>query len=208
MIFAQISVGKMQNYSYLFADPVSREGVVIDPAFDHDAILAAIRNGGVNLTRIVLTHHHFDHINATSQLKAHSGAEVICHRETAPLLHGGAAYDRLVDDGYSFKIGEYIRAVCLHTPGHAPGGLCLVINDQWLVTGDTLFIGDCGRADLPGSDPQALYKSLQRLKTLPDHLIVCPGHNYGPAPTRTLGEEKRLNPTLLAASLEEFYRLP
>ncbi len=208
MIFVQISVGKMDNYSYLFADPVSHEGLVIDPAFDHDKILAVIRTNDVNLTRIVLTHHHYDHINASTQIKAHTGAEIICHRETAPLLHGGAAYDRLIDDGYSFKIGDSIKAVCLHTPGHAPGAICVVINDQWLVTADTMFVGDCGRADLPGSDPAALFASLQRLKTLPDHLIVCPGHNYGPAPTRTLGEEKRLNRTLLAPNLEAFYKLP
>ncbi len=208
MIFVQISVGKTQNYSYLFADPVSHEGLVIDPAFDHESILATIRDYGVNLTKIILTHHHFDHINATSQIKSHTGAEVICHRETGPLLHGGASYDRLVDDGFSFKIGDSIKAVCLHTPGHAPGSLCVVINDQWLVSGDTLFVGDCGRADLPGSDPAALFASLQRLKTLPDHLLVCPGHNYGPASTRTLGEEKRSNPTLLVRNLEEFYKLP
>ena len=208
MIFAQISIGKMQNYSYLFADPVSHEGLVIDPAFDHERILKVIKEQGVNLTHIVLTHHHFDHINATPQLKSHTGAEVICHRDTAPLLHGGASYDRLIDDGYSFKLGDSVKVTCLHSPGHAPGALCLVVNDQWLVSGDTLFVGDCGRADLPGSDPAALFKSLQRLKALPDHLIVCPGHNYGPAPTRTLGEEKRLNPTMLARSLEEFYKLP
>jgi len=83
-----------------------------------------------------------------------------------------------------------------------------VVNDMYLVTADTLFIGDCGRADLPGSDPAALFASLQRLKSLPDHLIVCPGHNYGPTPTRSLGEEKRANRTLLAANLEEFYKLP
>jgi glyoxylase-like metal-dependent hydrolase (beta-lactamase superfamily II) len=208
MIFEQISVGKMQNYSYLFADPVSREGVVIDPAFDHDKILAIIREKNIDLKKIILSHHHFDHINATTEVKSHTGAEVICHRDTAPLLHGGASYDRLIDDGFSFKIGDSITALCLHTPGHAPGSLCLVINDQWLVTADTLFIGDCGRADLPGSDPAALFTSLQRLKKLPDHLIVCPGHNYGPAPTRTLGEEKRSNRTLLAANLDEFYKLP
>ena len=208
MIFAQISVGKMENYSYLFADPVSHEGLLIDPAFDHDKILAMIRDGGINLTHIVLTHHHFDHINATAQIKAHTGAEVICHRETAPLLHGGASYDRLIDDGFSFKIGSSIKAICLHTPGHAPGSLCIVVNDMYLITADTLFIGDCGRADLPGSDPAALFASLQRLKSLPDHLIVCPGHNYGPVPTRSLGEEKRSNRTLLAANLEEFYKLP
>ena len=208
MIFAQLSVGKMQNYSYLFADPTSREGLLIDPAFDHEHILATIKEQGINLTKIILSHHHFDHINATAQIKSHTGAEVICHRETASLLHGSASYDRLIDDGYSFRLGENAEVICIHTPGHAPGSLCVIVDNRWLVTADTLFIGDCGRADLPGSDPEALFKSLQKLKLLPDHLIVCPGHDYGTAPTRTLGEEKRSNPTLIATSLEEFYKLP
>ncbi len=208
MIFEQISVGRMQNYSYLFADPVSHEGLLIDPAFDRDKIMVIIREKKIDLKTIILSHHHFDHINAANEIKAHTGAEVICHRDTAPLLHGDASYDRLVDDGFRCRLGERIEAVCLHTPGHAPGSLCIIVNDQWLVTADTLFIGDCGRADLPGSDPAALFASLQKLKTLPDHLIVCPGHDYGPAPSRTLGEEKRSNRTLLAANLEEFYKLP
>lgn len=208
MIFVQLAVGKMQNYSYLFADRASHEGFVVDPAFDHEKILAAIKEHGINLTRIILTHHHFDHINATAAIKTHTGAEVICHRDTAPLLQGGASYDRLIDDGYSFVCGDNKTVRCLHTPGHAPGSLCLIVDDKWLVTADTLFIGDCGRADLPGSEPESLFASLQKLKTLPDHLIVCPGHNYGPAPTRSLGEEKRSNPTLQAASFQEFIKMP
>lgn len=208
MIFVQLPVGKMQNYSYLFADPMTHEGFVVDPAFDPEKILAAIKEHGINLTRIILTHHHFDHINATVAIKAHTGAEVICHRETATLLQGGAAYDRLIDDGYKFKLGTTAKVLCLHTPGHAPGSLCMVVNDQWLVTADTLFVGDCGRADLPRSNPEHLFNSLQRLKQLPDQLLVCPGHNYGPAPMRSLGEEKRSNPALMAASFQEFLKLP
>ncbi|KAF1082475.1 MAG: Hydroxyacylglutathione hydrolase [Candidatus Rifleibacterium amylolyticum] len=207
MIFEQLSLGNMQNFCYLFADETGREGFIIDPAFDHNKILATIKKHKVNLTRIILTHHHFDHINAASQVKAQTGAEIICHRDTAPLLHGATTPDRLIDEGYSFTLGDR-KVICLHTPGHAPGSICLLVADKWLVTGDTLFINDCGRADLPGSDPKQLFASLQRLKSLPDHLIVCTGHNYGPLPTRTLGEEKRLNPALNAKSFEEFCSLP
>jgi glyoxylase-like metal-dependent hydrolase (beta-lactamase superfamily II) len=207
MIFEQLSIGNMHNFCYLFADPESREGFVVDPAFDHNKILAAIKKNRINLTRIVLTHHHFDHINAANQIKSQSGAEIICHRETTPLLHGAASCDRQIDDGYTFNSGV-IKVTCLHTPGHAPGSLCLIVADKWLVSGDTLFVNDCGRADLAGSDPKALFNSLQRIKTLPDHLIVCPGHNYGPSPTRTLGEEKRLNPTLVAKNYDTFCKVP
>jgi len=207
MIFIQLPVGKMQNWSYLFADPVSREGMVIDPAFEADKILAAIKEHNINLVRIILTHHHFDHINAATSVKSRTGAEIVCHRATAGLLHGGASYDRLIDDGDRFRLGDK-EVSCLHTPGHAPGSICLVIADKWLITADTLFINDCGRADLPGSEPEALFNSLQLLKELPDHLAVCPGHDYGPMPTRSLGEEKRSNPALLAASFSDFIKLP
>jgi glyoxylase-like metal-dependent hydrolase (beta-lactamase superfamily II) len=207
MIFEQLSLGNMHNYTYLFADELTREGFIVDPGFDHDKILATIRKHKVNLTRIILTHHHYDHIAAANQVKAQTGAEILCHRETAPLLHGAASYDRLIDEGYSFNLGNN-KIVCLYTPGHAPGSLCLLVADKWLVTGDTMFINDCGRADLAGSDPKLLFASLQRLKSLPDHLIVCCGHNYGPYPTRTLGEEKRLNPTMNARNLDEFCKLP
>ncbi|OGK06379.1 MAG: hypothetical protein A2W80_15390 [Candidatus Riflebacteria bacterium GWC2_50_8] len=207
MIFEQLSLGNMRNYCYLFADSQSHEGFVVDPGFDHVKIIEAVKRHKINLTRIIFTHHHFDHISAANSVKAHSGAEIICHRDTAPLLHGAASYDRLIDDGYTFKVGN-CKVVCMHTPGHAPGSICLIVDDKWLVTGDTLFINDCGRADLDGSNPQALFDSLQRLKKLPDHLIVCSGHNYGPAATRTLGEEKLLNPVMNAKNLEEFCKLP
>ncbi len=203
----QIRVGNMQNFCYIFFDENSQIGFVVDPAFDQKKIIDTIKENGLNISHIVLTHHHHDHINATPALKANTGAEIICHSETAPLLHGDAAYDRLIEDGFSFTIGEE-KVYCLHTPGHAPGSLCLNVAERWLVTADTLFIGDCGRADLKGSDPQALFNSLQKIKKLSDNLIVCPGHDYGKLPTQALGEEKRSNPALLAASFAEFMKLP
>lgn len=206
MIFEQMVVGNMANFSYIFADETTREGLLVDPAFDHEKLCRFLKENSINLTHIVLTHHHFDHVNAAEAVKARTGAEIFCHSETVPLLHGSAAYDRLLNDGDTFRIGsESIRII--HTPGHAPGSICLVVAEKWLITGDTLFIGDCGRSDLPGGDFKILYKSLQKLKSLPDHLIVCSGHNYGPARLRTLGEEKELNPVLTAKSLEDFAKI-
>lgn len=206
MIFEQFIVGNMSNFSYLFADEETHEGFAVDPAFDHEKIIQVVKSHSVNLTRIILTHHHFDHVNAADSLKARTGAEIICHRETSTLLRGNTSYDKLIDDGDTFKIGNNVVS-CLHVPGHAPGSICLVVGDKWLVTGDTLFIGDCGRSDLPGGDIAALFKSLQKIKQLPDHLIVCSGHNYGPAKLRTLGEEKISNPVLIADSFEKFYKI-
>lgn len=206
MIFEQIAVGSMSNFSYLFADEKTREGFVVDPAFDHEKIVQLVKKNSINLTKIILTHHHFDHVNAAEAVKARTGAEIICHKETSILLRGSSPYDKLIEDGDTFKVGNALVS-CKHVPGHAPGSICLVVDDKWLVTGDTLFIGDCGRSDLPGGSIKTLYESLQKIKTLSDHLIVCSGHDYGPAKLRTLGEEKVQNPVLLADSLESFHKI-
>lgn len=206
MHFSQINVGNMANFSYLFADEQSREGMLIDPAFDHEKICGLVKKESINLTHIVLTHHHYDHVNAAEAVKARTGAQIFCHPETVPLLHGSSACDKMLNDGDSFVIGSE-KVEVLHTPGHAPGSICLIVANKWLVTGDTLFINDCGRSDLPGGDFKTLFQSLQKIKTLPDHLIVCSGHDYGPARTRTLGEEKAANPVLLAPDLAAFSKI-
>lgn len=203
MFFERISVGHMANFSYLFADKQTKEGILIDPAFDHEKLLRSINKQNINLQYIVLTHHHSDHINASAHIKARTGALVCCHSETAKLLQGSAAHDKIINDGDQLKLGNKIIS-CIHTPGHAPGSICLVVDNKWLVTGDTLFIGDCGRADLQGGNIEELFSSMQKLKQLPDNLIVCCGHNYGPMPERTLGEEKKKNPCLTAENLKKF----
>lgn len=205
MIFEQFIVGSMQNFCYIFADKDTLEGFVVDPAFDPEQILNKIKQHKINLTRIILTHHHFDHINAATRVKASTGAKVCCHPQT--VLQGEVDRDILLEDNDSFKVGEK-TVKCFHTPGHAPGSICLQVDDKWLITGDTLFIGNCGRADLQDSNPEDLFTSLQRLKKLPDNLMVCSGHNYGAAKARTLAEEKAQNPALKAKNLDEFMRVP
>lgn len=196
----------MENFSYLFADEKSREGILIDPAFDHNKLCTLIKDESINLTHIILTHHHYDHVNAAEAVKARTGAQIICHPATVALLRGSSSYDKLINDGDSFMIGSE-KIEVLHTPGHAPGSICLIVANKWLVTGDTLFINDCGRSDLPGGDFKILFQSLQKIKQLPDHLIVCSGHDYGPAKMRTLGEEKAANPVLLAPDLAAFSKV-
>ena len=205
MFLDQITVGPMKNFSYLVGDEQTGEAFVVDPAFDPERILTQARRRGANITRIVLTHTHSDHINAVPQVKAATGARVIAHRLAA--TKGAVALDEPVEDGDGFALGETDIRV-LHTPGHTPEGICLQIGTQWLITGDTLFVGDCGRADLPGGSIEELFASLQKLKALPGELLVYPGHGYGPQPYRSLAEELRLNPTLKAATLKEFSAIP
>lgn len=123
-------------------------------------------------------------------------------------MRGTVALDEKFSDGETFICAKNSKVFVLHTPGHTPDGICLVVDGTWLITGVTLFIGDCGRTDLPQSSSKDLFQSLRRIKELPDSLIVCPGHDYGVVKTRSLAEEKRLNATLLAKSVEEFEALP
>jgi glyoxylase-like metal-dependent hydrolase (beta-lactamase superfamily II) len=102
-----------------------------------------------------------------------------------------------------------VRVRLLHTPGHTPGSQCFLVEEAGapgrLVSGDTLFLGSCGRVDLPGSDPEAMYYSLNRtLKELPDDTLVYPGHLYSSEPSASLGEQKRANPMLRVANLQQF----
>jgi glyoxylase-like metal-dependent hydrolase (beta-lactamase superfamily II) len=111
--------------------------------------------------------------------------------------------DKTLLDGEILKIGD-IDVKVLHTPGHTPGGICLLVTDRYLLTGDTLFINECGRCDLPGSSIEAMFHSLKMLGSLPDDIIVYPGHDYGPIPSDTLGNQKRTNYTMRAKTVEEF----
>jgi len=208
MFLETIRVGPMGNFCYLIGDQDGGRGIVVDPAFDAGKIVAAVKARRLNLSCIVLTHHHFDHINAASAVKARTGATVLGHKESERYIHGDIRLDAYAVDGASLDWDGCGTVDIIHTPGHAPGGICLIVDGRWLITGDTLFIGNCGRTDLEGGNAQALYGSLERIKRLPDGLIVCPGHDYGPAPSRTLGEEKKLNPALAAASYEEFLAVP
>jgi len=208
VILEQIEVGYMQNFVYVVGDPTTAEGFVVDPAFEPEKILNVAKKIGIEINKIFLTHHHSDHVNAASLLKAKTGAKVFAHTASEQLLKGIVDVDASVSDGEIIRVGDKENLKVLHTPGHAPGAICLIIGDRWLITGDTLFVGNCGRTDLPGGNSRQLYESLNRLKLLPDELEILPGHNYGPAKSRSLGNEKRLNPMLKASNFDEFDALP
>jgi hydroxyacylglutathione hydrolase len=110
---------------------------------------------------------------------------------------------RIVRGGDSISVGD-VPIRFLHTPGHTPGSQCFLIDESRLVSGDTLFIGACGRVDLPGGDPEAMYRSLSRLNELGDEVVLFPGHDYGDSPSKAMGQEKRTNRYLNAASLQQF----
>lgn len=188
MIIKQIRVGAMDNFCYLVGCPRTRKAVVIDPGADPERILAQAEAAGLEIEAIVNTHGHGDHTAAGPALKALTGARIIMHALDAA---GSLPVDERIPGDQELRVGEIVLEV-LHTPGHTLGGICLYGNGQ-LFTGDTLFVGDSGRTDLPGGHRPTLAASIRRLMRLPEETVVWPGHDYGPTPSSTIGWEKRHN---------------
>jgi glyoxylase-like metal-dependent hydrolase (beta-lactamase superfamily II) len=205
LYFKQIEIGPMQNFTYLIGDPVSREALVVDAAWDIAAILQLAEQDGFTVTKALVTHYHQDHlggdfyghhIQGAVELLEQVKAKVYIHKAEAEFLSrlvGLSASDIVqVGSGDKTSVGN-VTVTFIHTPGHTPGSQCFLVENR-LVAGDTLFINSCGRVDLPGSSPQDMYYSLtQKLAQLPDDTILYPGHNYAEKPFATLAEQKRQN---------------
>jgi hydroxyacylglutathione hydrolase len=214
----QMELGPMQNFVYLIGDPVARECVVVDPAWEIDAIVETAEADGMALAGALVTHTHQDHVGGSladwgmpgripgvEELLERRGLKVYVHKAEREFLRGFGSDLVKVDHHDTLPIGR-LTLTFLHTPGHTPGSQCFLVDGR-LVSGDTLFIGSCGRTDLPGSDPSEMYYSLtQRLAALPDDTVLLPGHNYG-GQASTIGKEKRQNPFLRFTSLGDFLRV-
>jgi glyoxylase-like metal-dependent hydrolase (beta-lactamase superfamily II) len=202
----QLELGPMQNFIYLIGDPETREAAVVDPGWEVPQILEAAAHDGYRLTKAFVTHHHFDHTQGLPDLLKAVDLPIYVHQHDAPHLGIPSSHAKLLCGGEAIKIGNR-EVTMIHTPGHTPGSQCLLVEGR-LLSGDTLFIGACGRSDLPGGDPKQLYDTLsRRLRPLDDRTVLCPGHNYGSVPTTPLGEEKRTNPYLASPTLHEFLQL-
>jgi hydroxyacylglutathione hydrolase len=201
----QVELGPMGNYVYLIGDPHSREVAVVDPAWEVERIVDMAQEQDLTITKILITHSHFDHVNGVEALLNRTKAKVYINRAEAEFMK--AVWPDLVkvDGGDKTRVGG-VDITFLHTPGHTPGSQCFLVQDR-LISGDTLFIGACGRCDLPGSSPEDMYDSLaNKLSKLDDRTIVFPGHNYAARPYSTIGDEKRFNPYLQFQSLQDFLR--
>ena len=199
MILDQFRIGPYLNFTYLVAEADGGAGVVIDPSFGIDPVLERIDERGVKVRYILNTHSHQDHVAGNQDVRDRTGAKIVAHR-VAPLHQ-----DVSVDDGDEFAAGR-LRFRVVHTPGHTKDSVLYLFEGQ-VATGDTLFVGECGRTDLPGGDPSEMYDSLlHRLLALEDGLVVLPGHDYGTTPTSTIGRERAENYTLQPRTREEFLR--
>ncbi len=201
----QIELGPLQNFVYLIGSLESRECAVVDPAWDVPRILRTAQEDEMRITTAVITHTHFDHINGLTELVEATDAKVIIHKKEAPVVPVERSSVQEVEGGSQIQMGS-LSLGFLHTPGHTPGSQCITVGDR-LISGDTLFIGGCGRCDLPGGDPEQLYQSLARLSRMDDRLVVYPGHNYALQPTSTIADEKSINPFLKAKSVDQFLNL-
>jgi hydroxyacylglutathione hydrolase len=197
----QIAVGQMANFTYIVADEENGEAAVIDPSWDLDKIFQTLKKNNWQAKYIINTHTHFDHVIGNEQMAEITGAMIVQHKNSQ------LKKDIAVSDGDTIEIGS-IRLRVLYTPGHSKDSICLLLDDQFILTGDTLFVGNCGRVDLPGSNAKEMYDSLfDRLTKLDEKLILYPGHNYGPTSISTIGHEKKTNYVLQPRSKQEFLEL-
>ena len=197
MIVHQIQVGNMQNFTYVVADEETSECIIIDPSWDLEKIEEVTTRNTLKVKYIVNTHHHFDHTIGNQSMADLTNAKIIQHSEST-LKH-----DITVNDGDKIKFGKS-ELLVLHTPGHSKDSICL-IGDGKIFSGDTLFVGNCGRVDLPGGSSRELYHSLfDILYTLNDDLILYSGHNYGSSPVSSIGKEKKMNFVMQKRSEQEF----
>lgn len=212
LFLKQVEVGLMKNFNYLVGDAGTRECVYIDPAWEVDRLLKLAKTEGYRVTKILLTHNHFDHTEGVEEVVTRTGAEILVHPLDDKLIRLGKGRVVSVIHGSEVRIGG-IKATAIHTPGHTPGSTCFLFeapNEPFghLFSGDTLFQGNCGRCDLAGGDPRALFKSLNELKQLDPSTRVYPGHDYGTKPMTTISYEKQHNPAMKVKSFEEFNRFP
>jgi glyoxylase-like metal-dependent hydrolase (beta-lactamase superfamily II) len=205
MIQKGLEVGLLQVNCYIIGDEETREAVVIDPGGDEDEILEVLKYHKLNLKMIIDTHGHFDHVDANQPLKDATGAPIAIHELDAGMLTQPSAEamfftgnrlrlsqaDVILKEGDVISFGAY-RLKVLHTPGHTPGHISLVMEGHpYVYVGDLLFAGSIGRTDFPGGDFDALINAVRtKIFPLGDNFIVYPGHG----PITTVGQEKKYNP--------------
>lgn len=203
----QIEVGLLSNLNELIACNDTGNCAVVDPAFEVDRLLLEASAHGWRITTVLVTHTHHDHVDGVEAMAQATGATVYVGAGELEALRRAAPSAKLVglSGGETLDVGN-LKIEALPTPGHTAAGTSYVVEGN-VFTGDTLFIGGCGRTDFPGGDAPTLWRSLQRLVALPEETRVYPGHDYGVTPTSTIGWERTTNPYLLCKSEAEFVAL-
>lgn len=208
---------QMVNFVYLIGDRETGEAVAVDPAYDIAGLVDLVEADGMRLTGALATHYHPDHVGGEMMGYGIEGVHELLDRVQVPVhvQADEAEYVRKVTNlgagdlvahasGDTVTVGE-IPIELIHTPGHTPGSQCFFVGGGLLVSGDTLFLEGCGRTDLPGGDPAALYESLtQKLAKVPDDAVLFPGHMYSAAPAASMGETRQYNFVFRPRTVDEW----
>ena len=196
MFFKQIKrVG--DNFSYIIAEEESGAACVIDSSFNSQKIIEVVKEKKLTIKYVINTHGHRDHTAGNRDIKLRCDAKIVAHKLSK------VDKDVEVIDGDILRLDGIVLKI-IHTPGHSSDSICLLVNNK-LFSGDTLFVGECGRTDLSGGNVKEMYNSLfNKLMTLKDNIELYPGHDYGPKPHSTIGVERRTNYTLEKRTLKEF----
>jgi glyoxylase-like metal-dependent hydrolase (beta-lactamase superfamily II) len=197
---------QMANFCYLIGDRERGEAVAVDPAYGVRELVDLLGADGLSLTGVLITHYHQDHVGGNlgswpieglRELLALDDVAAPIHVQDAE-AHGvmrvtGVSESDLVrhSGGDVVTVGD-IEITLVHTPGHTPGSQCFLVDGR-LVSGDTLFLDGCGRTDLPGGDPAALYDSITQLAQMPDDTVLYPGHHYSSEPSATMADTRTHN---------------
>jgi glyoxylase-like metal-dependent hydrolase (beta-lactamase superfamily II) len=203
LIIQQYEIGPLANFLYILGDRTTKEAALVDPAWDVPFLRKEAEKLGLKITQVFLTHGHPDHVNGLPEILRTHDVPVYISKHEAPFYKPKHKNIVEVENHQKLKVGN-VEFECILTPGHTPG--CqLFLSGKQMITGDTLFVDGCGRCDLPGGDAKVMYETLYNIiLKMPDDITIYPGHNYGPTPTDTIGNQKETNPYLQSHNLDEF----
>ena len=195
---------QMVNFVYLIGDKSTRECMIIDPAYAVEELLSIAEQDEMKVVGALATHYHPDHVGGSMMGANIDGIATLLEKTDIPIhvqeleaqwimRTTGVSANHLHQHqpGDTVKVGD-IEICLVHTPGHTPGSQCFLVDNR-LIAGDTLFLEGCGRTDLPGSNPDQMFESLQTLAALPDQTVVYPGHRYSDPSSRSLAEVRQTN---------------
>lgn len=197
MFFIQIQKHS-DNFTYLLADEKTKEAAVVDSSYNAEEIIKILKKQKFTLKYTINTHGHSDHIAGNQELRSIFGTKIIAHRLSK------IDCDINVEDGDVLQVGKVTLKI-IYTPGHTNDSICVLVDGQKLLTGDTLFVGECGRTDMVGGNAKNMYSSIfNKILKLQDNVEVYPGHDYGTTSSSTIGRERKSNYTLKPRSLKDF----
>ncbi|MDH5443956.1 MAG: MBL fold metallo-hydrolase [Gammaproteobacteria bacterium] len=197
-----LELGPMDNFIHLISDKATGRAAFVDPAWEVEEMYKLVEQKGLTITDIILTHCHNDHSNRVEAVQKKTNAQIHLSQAEYEFWKKDYPNPNLLHEGDIIKLGNTDIEV-LFTPGHTAGSICFKMGND-LIVGDTLFVYGCGHCKLPGADPEVLFESLQRLKTLPDDIVIHSGHNYGITETSTMKEQREGNPFLHFENKKKF----